>query len=194
MSVLAAAVALLAVALVALAAPAPDARAEDYPSWSDVQHAKASAATKAAEVRKIERLLTGLETKAARLEDASIQAEAAQARAEGRLAAAEKTADGLERQVRGARTRAHRARTEAATVMSQLYRGGDPALAVWLSGRASSSLLYRLGALDRIGGSSSAMLQHAVAEERQAATLRDQAQGAAGLPGPPAWPGPPPPS
>jgi peptidoglycan DL-endopeptidase CwlO len=52
---------------------------------------------------------------------------------------------------------------------------------VWLSGRASGSLLYRLGALDRIGGSSSAMLQHAVAEQRQAASLGDQAKVAAGI-------------
>src|SRR4051795_13643615 len=181
MSILAAAIAVLVVALVALAAPAPDARAEDYPSWSDVQHAKASAASKAAEARKIEGLLTGLEAKAARLEDASIQAEAASTRAAGRLATAKRTADGLLRQVDDARGNAKRARTEAAAVVTQLYRGGDPALGVWLSGRGSSSLLYRLGALARIGGSSSAMLQHAVAEQRQAATLGDQAKVAAAI-------------
>jgi septal ring factor EnvC (AmiA/AmiB activator) len=180
-SVLAAMTALLVVALVALAAPAPDAHAADYPSWSDVQHAKKSAAAKAAEVRTIEGLLTGLEAKAARLEDASIAAEAASTAAAGRLATAKRRSDGLQHEVDGARTRAQRSRNEAAAVMTQLYRSGDPALAVWLSGRRSSSLLYRLGALDRIGGSSSAMRQQAVAEQRQAATLGQQATLAAGI-------------
>lgn len=177
----AALVAVLAVLVVTLVAPAPRARAEDYPSWSDVQHAKANAAAKAAEARKIEGLLTGLETKAAQLEDASLKAEAARVRAAGQLASAERTAEGLQRQVRDAKHRAHRARTEAAAVLSQMYRGGDPALSVWLSGRASGSLLYQLGALDRIGGSSSAMLQHAVAEQRQAAALGGQAKVAEGI-------------
>jgi peptidoglycan DL-endopeptidase CwlO len=174
-------VAMLVVALVALAAPAPDAHAADYPSWSDVQHAKKNAATKAAEAHKIQGLLAGLMVKAARLEDASIAAEAASTRAADQLATAKRAADGLQRQVDDARSRATRSRNEAAAVMTQLYRAGDPALGVWLSGRSSSSLLYRLGALDRIGGSSSAMLRHAVAEQRQAATLGDQAAVAAGI-------------
>lgn len=170
---------MLVVALIALAAPAPDARAEAYPSWSDVQKAKRSAAAKRAEAARIQGLLAGLEAKAAQLEDASIKAEAARARAEAQLAAAQRVAGGLERQVRTATEGAHRARSEAAAVMTQLYRSGDPALAVWLSGRGSTSLLYRLGALDRIGGSSSAMLRTAVQEQRQAASLGDQAKVAA---------------
>jgi hypothetical protein len=58
---------------------------------------------------------------------------------------------------------------------TQLYRGGDPTLSVWLSGKQSGALLYQLGALSRIGDSSSALLEAAVQDERTAQALTAQA-------------------
>ena len=48
-------------------------------------------------------------------------------------------------------------------------------MAVWLSGRASGSLLYRLGALSQIGDASTALLAKAEVEQHQAKALGDQA-------------------
>ena len=173
--------ALLIAALVALAAPVPTARAEEDPSWSDVQQAKKDARSKAAETRTIQGLLSGLEAKAARLEDASLQAEAARVRAASALAAADRTESALRRRTAAANRQAHTARVRAVTVTSQLYRSGDPTLAIWLAGRSSGSLLYRLGVLVRVGGTSAAMLRQATEDRRQAASLGAQAKVAAGI-------------
>src|SRR5205085_1593757 len=72
-------------------------------------------------------------------------------------------------------------RRTAATVATQMYRSGDPDLSVWLSGRDSGSLLYRLGALSQIGDASTALLAKAEVEQREAKALGDQAAAQAAV-------------
>ena len=172
--VLAATVGVLAIS------PAYAARADD-PTWAEVQAAKKSVSQKAAEVAKIRAALDGLEARAAQLGTIAIKAEAAAAAAHDRLQAAEAVLQGIQRQAASAEARAGSARRTAGAVATQMYRSGDPTLSLWLSGDHAGSLLYRLGALARIGGSSSALLQQAVAEERQAQALGDEARVQAGI-------------
>ena len=164
----------------ALLAPAASAVPAGDPTWAEVQQAKHSAAAKAAEVKRIEGVLASLESRAAALGAAAIKAQAAYEAAERQVKAAQAA---LRRpcssQVAAAHKKAKTAQREAGTVATQMYRSGDPTLSVWLSGQHADSLLYRLGALSRIGDSSAALLRQAVADERIAAQLGDQAKAQA---------------
>lgn len=175
----AAALAFALLATVVLTAPAA-ARADD-PSWSDVQAAKSDAKKKAEEVANIRSLLGGLEARAAVLGEKAILAAAASAKAEAALQQATDTLGSLRGQGAAAGKRATAARRQAAAVATQLYRSGDPTLSLWLSGSESESLLDRLGALSEISGSSSALMDLAVADQRQATALAAQAKVATGV-------------
>ncbi|HET6826660.1 MAG TPA: hypothetical protein VFH64_12090 [Amnibacterium sp.] len=163
----------------ALLGPAASAVPGGDPTWAEVQHAKHDAAAKAAEVTRIEGVLASLESRAAALGAAAIKAEAVSAAAEAQVKAAQKALASLQRQAADAEAKAKAARRTAGSVATQLYRSGDPTLSVWLSGTHSGSLLYRLGALSQIGDSSAALLRQAVADERVAAGLGDQAKAQA---------------
>jgi hypothetical protein len=172
----------LVVGLIAIAVgfgPAT-ARADD-PTWAQVQAAKHDVKKKAAAVAAIETALEGLETQAARLGTVALQKAALAGAAQSRLATAQHAYDALQKQTRSAAGKADTARRTAATVATQLYRGGDPNVTVWLSGRDSGSLLYRLGALSQIGDTSSALLAQAQVDQHQATALGDQAKAQAAI-------------
>jgi hypothetical protein len=170
----------LVVGLIAIAVgfgPAT-ARADD-PTWAEVQAAKNDVKKKASVVAAIEQTLNGLEAQAARLGTVALQKATIASAAESRLETAQRVTDALERQTSTAAHKADDARRTAATVATQLYRGGDPDLTVWLSGQGSGSLLYRLGALSQIGDTSSSLLEQAEVDQRQAKSLGDQAKAQA---------------
>jgi peptidoglycan DL-endopeptidase CwlO len=168
-----------ALTVAALLAPAASAVPGGDPTWAEVQQAKHNAAAKAAEVQRIEGVLASLQSRAAALGAAAITAEAAYQSAETQVRAAQKALASLRQQASAAEAKAKAARRTAGSVATQLYRSGDPTLSVWLSGTHSGSLLYRLGALSQIGDSSAALLRQAVADERTAAALGDQAKAQA---------------
>ena len=170
----------LVVGLIAIAVgfgPAA-ARAND-PTWAQVQAAKHDVRKKAAAVAAIEQSLAGLEAQAARLGTVALQEAALASAAQTRLQAAQHVYDALRKQTTSAAGKADNARRTAATVATQLYRGGDPSMTVWLSGEGSGSLLYRLGALSQIGDTSSSLLLQAQVDQRQAQALGDQAKAQA---------------
>ncbi len=167
----------LVVGLIAIAVgfgPAT-ARAND-PTWAEVQAAKHDVRKKATAVAAIEQALGGLEAQAARLGTVALQEAGLAAAAQTRLQAAQHVYDALLKQTTSAAGKADSARRTAATVATQLYRGGDPTVTVWLSGQGSGSLLYRLGALSQIGDASSSLLLQAQTDQRQAQALGDQAK------------------
>jgi hypothetical protein len=170
----------LVVGLIAIAVgfgPAT-ARADD-PTWAQVQAAKSDVKKKASVVAAIQSTLDGLEAQAARLGTIALQKASVADAAQSRLTAAQHVYDALEQQTTTAAGKADAARRTAATVATQLVRGGDPNVTVWLSGRDSGSLLYRLGALSQIGDTSSALLAQAQVDQRQASALGDQAKAQA---------------
>jgi peptidoglycan DL-endopeptidase CwlO len=174
--------ALVATALAAIGVgSAPAAAYADDPTWAEVQAAKRDVTKKAAEVARIQDALDGLEAEAARLGTVAVEKTAAADAAQRRLDAAQDVYDRLQRQTRRAADDAKAARRTAATVATQLYRGGDPDLTVWLSGQDSGSLLYRLGALSKIGDASTSLLEQAQIEQRQARALGDEAAAQAAV-------------
>jgi hypothetical protein len=159
----------------------PTAAHADDPTWAEVQAAKKNVRSKAVEVAAIQKALDGVEDEAARLGTVALQKAAAATAAEDRLAAAQQVYDRLQQQTKDAAGRARSARRTAATVATQMARGGDPDLTVWLSGRDSGSLLYRLGALSQIGDASTALLAQAEVEQNDAKSLGHQAAAQAAV-------------
>ena len=92
--------ALLAPAAVASAAPPTTSpRSSDYPTWDEVQQARADAAAAAAMVTTIGALLDELQAESARLNDRAIEQAATAAAAESAREQAEATLHELERQL-----------------------------------------------------------------------------------------------
>jgi hypothetical protein len=147
----------------------------DDPTWAEVKAAKKDVTAKATEVAAIQTALDAVETEAARLGTIALQKAAAATAATDHLEAAQQVYDTLTKQTKAAAKKATTARRTAATVATQLVRGGDPSITVWLSGHDSGSLLYRLGALSQIGDVSSALLTEAEVQQREAKALGDQA-------------------
>ena len=165
----------LVAGLLTVAAPA---QAVDYPTWDEVQAAKGNAVAVAAQVATITAALDDLQATAAQLGDEALaksgEYEAARAAAE----AAQKTSDQLQAQVDTAAAAVAASRLRAGVTASQLARSSNPALDLWLSGSGAQSTLYQLGTLSRLGEISSSAMDEAERDERQLASLTDQAAAA----------------
>ena len=83
------------VLIATLAVPAGPVAAEDYPTWDQVQAAKADVATREAEATRITAFVDELEAEAGRLGDAAVEAAAVSAAAEAARAGAEARAGTL---------------------------------------------------------------------------------------------------
>ncbi|MCR2794314.1 M23 family metallopeptidase [Microbacterium sp. zg.Y625] len=169
------------VAAGALAAPfAPVAFAiAGYPSWDDVQRAKANEASKNAEVARIEQLINDLTAdvayKQGEAERLGLEYQAAQEAYE----AAVERADSLQAQADAEEARALEAAQKAGRVASQLYRNGgdDTSLELFFSGSAATAddLLARLGTMDKLLAANQAVYTDAVMARNNAQSLSDQA-------------------
>jgi cell wall-associated NlpC family hydrolase len=160
------------------AAAEPQARADDYPTWQDVQNAKKNQAAKQAEIDRIEGLLVALEAKAERLGIVAQQKAEAYAQARDALAAATQKVQRLRDRAAKAAARAKESAARAAQIIAQLARtgGGDVTLGL-LMGSASDTdnLLSRLGTMNRVSESSTDILQRAQFDQRLAQSLTDEA-------------------
>jgi murein DD-endopeptidase MepM/ murein hydrolase activator NlpD len=169
-----------AVAVVgSVAAPA---YADDYPSWQDVQNAKANESAASAQVGRINGLISQLKG-----EVASTQAEAEKRgaelqEAEARLDAATVKAQQLEDQAAASQKKADDASVQAGKLAAQLYRTGGRNLTanLFLSGNGASKtspdkLLSDLGSMSKLVEQSNKVYADAKAAQNTAASLADQA-------------------
>ena len=160
----------------AVTAPMPD-----YPTWQDVQNAKRNQAATAAEIARIEGILTELEAQAAELgKIAQIKSEE-YAQARDALAAATQKVDRLSARADEAQKRADESAARAARLIAQLARtgGGDLTLGL-IIGSASDTdqLLARLGSMNRLTESSADILTRAQFDRNLAESLGDDAKAA----------------
>ena len=157
-----------------LAAPANAVPA--YPSWADVQNAKKKVAAKKALIQKLE---------------AYIQAEAANAAALGKVAlikgeafnqaqsAVDQVASkvkSLQSQVQAATNEATQARTQLGQIAAQMYRdgAGGTTINLMLNPGKASSLLYKLGAQDKVAQKNDTIYQRAIEKAKYAQSLSNQ--------------------
>lgn len=176
--------ALSAIALSAfgVSATTQGAQAADYPSWDDVQRAKASEAAKASEITRIEALIK-------QLTDQAAAAEAAARKAGEEFYAAQQAyfdqaakADDLQAQAdEQAKIAADSAR-KAGQVANQLYRSGgdEAALELFLSesSNGADDLLARLGSMDKLVEYNRTVAERAASARDTAQSLSNQASTA----------------
>lgn len=178
------AIALVLVSVVAPLLVAAPAHA-DYPSWQDVQKAKASEASAAAEATRLEGLLGTLQDSV----DSAQREAAAQGTA---LATAEAAFDNsnikartLTNEAEASQRKAAVALKQAGTIAAQLYRsrGGDLTASLMLSGNNAGTatperLLTRLGVMSKLTQQARTAYESAVIAKNTASSLANKAQTA----------------
>ena len=177
----------LAAALVAILAlgsaglVAQPAFADQYPSWQDVQNAKANEAAAAAQVGRIQALIASLQTQVAQT-----QAEAEKRGEEFQIAqekadAADRKADALVTKATDAKTKSDTATTQAGRLAAQLYRSGNSGITanVLLSGGQDAGrtdrLLADLGSMTKLVEQSDGVYKSAIQARNLSSTLSAQA-------------------
>ncbi|GIT79536.1 hypothetical protein LLS1_12050 [Leifsonia sp. LS1] len=177
-----AAAAALVGALVLAGGAAPAAADTSYPSWDDVQAAKANAANAQAEVDRINGLLASLQTAANAAGDLAVKRAGEYGAAESALQAATAKADDLQTRATAAAAQAAMLRTQSGTLASQLARAGasDVTLRLFFDANSSrqQSLLYELGAMSKLTSRSTALLAAADQQKNVASALSTQAAAA----------------
>lgn len=161
------------------------AHAVDYPSWNDVQEAKASVANQQAMIDNITRLIGGLQTSvdAARIE--SEKAAEAYFQARDALEAVTAKAADLQSQATAAGEKAKTSQMRAGLLASHLAKsgaGGDVSTELLLkgggSGSAADKLLFQLGTMSKLTEQSKAVYDQATKDKNTAEALTAQAKSA----------------
>lgn len=155
------------------------AAAVDYPSWDDVEAARGNESATASTIGQIESLLDGLQAEAARLGDAAVSASATAQAATTALDRATAAAASLADRADVAADRSRESSRQAGQIAAALYRAGGTDLTgtlLLVSDESSSQLLYRLGALGKVGGQLELALQQAETDLNLATSLSDQAE------------------
>lgn len=161
-----------------LSAPAfaDDAPPSGYPSWQDVQNAKANEASKATEVQKIQTLLDGLNAKVGQLSDESVAANQKYATTKTLADQAHIRTQSLQEQFTLASGKADALKRQTAQLAVNLYKNGGTSLGVFsaLSQFSSPNGLENTGMVSYVSDS---MAQTAAKAKEAASTanaLREQ--------------------
>ncbi|WP_460632614.1 aggregation-promoting factor C-terminal-like domain-containing protein [Leifsonia lichenia] len=178
-----AAAAVLIAAIVTAGGASPALADTSYPSWDDVQAAKANAAASQAEVDRINGVLATLQTSANAAGDLAIKRAGEYGQAEAALQTATQKADDLRGEADAATTKAASLRSQSGKLAEQLTRSGGSELSVrlFLTGNnsvTSSQLLYQLGAVSKLADQASTLFAQATAQKNLAASLSQQAAAA----------------
>lgn len=153
-------------------------RADDYPTWDEVEAARADQASAQAEIARIEGILIRLEQEAQQLGTEALVAGEAYARAQDDLADATARLERIREQSAAAQARADESEQRVAALVAQLARdgGGDISVGLLLSSSDDAdSLLARLDTMGRIGDSSAALLERAIYDKKVAEALAQDA-------------------
>lgn len=169
-------IAVVAVVVLSLGIASP-AQADDYPSWDEVQAAKANAAAKQAEVAKITALVSQLQDAATAAAAEELKKAAEYTIAKHALDAATTRAANLDTQASAAAAEASEAKKRYGQLVSQLYMSGgtDYTTQLLLSGPSTGSLLSKLGAMSQLSDHSSQLRVTAEAKQNVADATAQQA-------------------
>lgn len=150
---------------------------DTYPSWDDVNAAKANEAQKQAEVDNIKNLLSNLAADAARLSNVALQRGEEYLVATYNLDAATQSAQSLQQRATEAVATADTLKQQVGGFAAQLYRnGGDSSTAsLLIQGEDADNLLYRLGTMSKLTEQSGGLLDSAKAAANNAEALQNQA-------------------
>lgn len=157
----------------------PAAFAADYPSWDDVQRAKANEASKASEVTRIEGLIDSLQADVAYKQAEAKRLGDEYAAAQEAFEDAAARANDLQAQADAEAARASEAAQKLGRLAAQQYRTGgeDASLELFFSGSAASAddLLSKLGTMDKLVAANRGIYADAISARDNAQNLSDQA-------------------
>lgn len=161
------------------------AEAVDYPSWNDVQQAKANVANQQAMITNITTLITGLQSSVDAARIASEKAAEAYFQAKDALAAATAKQADLEKQSADAAAKAKTSQMRAGLLASHLAKAGggtDVSTELLLkgggSGAGADKLLFQLGTMSKLTEQSKAVYDQATKDKNTAESLNAQAKTA----------------
>ena len=154
------------------------AYAASYPSWQDVQNARANTAAKQAEVTRLTALIAQLQAAVESTQaDADAKGLAAQKAQDSYDMAAQKATE-LKSQADAAKAKADASKVKAAQLAAQLARsggGGDLSTTIFFSGSKAKDMLSQLGLAAMVQGQTAGLYEKATQDEKSAQALTDQA-------------------
>ncbi|WP_295829343.1 M23 family metallopeptidase [uncultured Microbacterium sp.] len=156
--------------------------AADYPSWDDVEAARANEAAKAGEIARIQGLIQGLQSEVARTQAEVVARSDEYYTAQQAYLDADYRAQQIQAQADAEAAKATDAAAKAGKVAAQLYRSGgdDTSLDLFFSGSAASAddLLAKLGTMDKLIERNRSVYAAAVTARDSATQLSNQANDA----------------
>ncbi|MDJ0337897.1 M23 family metallopeptidase [Cryobacterium sp. PH31-O1] len=168
--------------LVTLVSPAAPANAVEYPSWQDLQNAKANTASATAQVTAIENLIAGLQVQVQETQAAAEISASELEVAQQEFDDATRRAEDIQTQADSSKATADAATTQAGQLAAQLYRTGGTDLSVNLflegegDGADADLLLAKLGNMSKLVERSSDVYESAQSATNNAQSLGDQAK------------------
>ncbi len=168
--------------LVTLVSPVAPARAVDYPSWQDLQDAKANTASAAVQVTAIENLIAGLQVQVQETQAAAEKSASELEVAQQEFDDATRRAEDIQTQADASKATADAATKQAGQLAAQLYRTGGTDLSVNLflegegDGADADLLLAKLGNMSKLVERSSDVYESAQSATNNAQSLGDQAK------------------
>lgn len=155
---------------------AAPASANEYPSWAEVEAARASEATKRAQITVLEAQLASLTQQTAAAEALATQRGTEYEVAQAKFDDANLRADDLRTQADAAAAQAEESSRQAGQVAAMLARSSGTDLSVRLLMDADADeLLRRLGSMNKLSEHTSRTSQQATADRNSATTLAEQA-------------------
>ena len=152
--------------------------AAGYPSWGDVQAARASVTAKQAEINRLDSLLASLESAVTTAQDVANKKGAEFQAAQQKLDDAGYKANELKKQADAAKAEADASKQHAGQLAAQLARvggGGDLSTSLFFSGDDAKDLLSQLGLASVVKDRSASVYEKAAQDENTARSLGNQA-------------------
>jgi len=148
-----------------------------FPTWAQVLAARANAATKAAEVQKIQGIIGTLQAQAAAAGKIALQDGEVYLEAKDSLESATATANKLSAQAKAANAKAKASSREAGQLAAQLARAGHGNLTVdlFLNEHSAGDLLNVLGTMSKLSETSAHIFAAAEEDHKTATSLSAQA-------------------
>jgi murein DD-endopeptidase MepM/ murein hydrolase activator NlpD len=149
---------------------------DDYPTYADVQEARADTAKAKALIKRIDGVIKELDAAAAKAEKESQRLGTIYQEADQKVQEQALRVTNLQEQADAAKTEADGAKQQAAEILVQQYRssGTDVSLDLFLNSNPDD-LLYSMGMSSKIVGQSQGLFESAVQLQNTAQSLSDQA-------------------
>ena len=159
---------------------APSFAAPSYPSWADIQAAKANEAKKKAMIDNLQVTISALSAEADKLAKVALIKGEAFNQAQDAVDAMTRKVKSLQRQANQANAQADAAKAELGQIAAQMYRDGaaGTSLDLFLNAGQADNLLYQLGTQDRLAGQSQSLYERAVQRQQYAQSITDTLKAA----------------